>query len=274
MIDLPPQPRLITRPYKETTEHLDHGEFEFPPLVEKSPGFATTHWSVVRSAGMDDPESAARALEALCQKYWYPIFAFIRRRGSDSHEAEDLTQAFFAQLLEKQAFRQADREKGKFRTFLLAALTNFLCNEWDKRQALKRGGGQHIVSLDETAAEERYRCEPVNADTPEHFFERRWAMTLLQQGLDNLKQECAENGKARLFASLEPLITGEVAPGAYARAAEELSMKEETVRVALSRLRRRFGELLRLEISHTVSSPAEVDGELRSLFAAISRGGS
>src|SRR5579871_5878375 len=181
MIYMPPQPRLVPRPHSNTPVHPDSAEFEFPPLVEKNPAFATTHWSVVRSAGTNDPENAAHALNALCKKYWYPIYAFIRRRGSDSHEAEDLTQAFFAQLLEKQSIKQADREKGKFRTFLLTALTNFLYNEWDKRQTLKRGGGHQVISLDETAAEERYRCEPATSETPERLFDRRYALTILQQ---------------------------------------------------------------------------------------------
>ena len=249
--------------------HTDSPDFR---SAEATGGaFSTTHWSVVRSAADDDTDCAARALEQLCDRYWYPIYAFIRRRGSDHHAAEDLTQAFFARLLEKKSLRHADREKGRFRTFLLSSLTNFLNNEWDKWQTIKRGGRQQIISLDEAVAEQRYRCEPVTSDTPERQFERRWALTLLQQVLDNLKQEQVESGKAELFAKLEPFITGEVTQGVYARLEAELGMREETVRVALSRLRNRFGQLLRNEIANTVASPAEVDAEIRELFAAFAR---
>lgn len=244
------------------------------PLSEDNRGaFSTTHWTVVRSAGSGDVSRAAEALEILCAKYWYPVYAFIRRRGSGAHEAEDLTQAFFAQLLEKKALQKADRGKGKFRTFLLSALTNFLINEWDKRKTLKRGGGRQIISLDEALAEARFDCEPASQDSPERQFERRWALTLLQDVLNGLKREYMESGKSALFNSLEPLITGEPAPGGYGRVAMDLGMKEESIRVAVSRLRRRYGELLRLEIANTVSSPDEVDAEIRDLFAALAASG-
>jgi RNA polymerase sigma-70 factor (ECF subfamily) len=243
--------------------------------TDSSPGcasaFLTTHWSVVQSAASNDPDCAMRALEYLCGRYWYPIYAFVRRRGSDAHEAEDLTQAFFTHLLEKESLKQVDRQKGKFRTFLLTSLTNFLANEWDKKQTLKRGGKQHIISLDENAAEARYQCEPIDWGTPEKMFERRWALTLLHQVLDQLKTEYARSGKAESFEKLEPFITGEMTIGSYERLAVELAMKEETVRVAVSRMRRRFGELLRREIAQTVSDPVEIDMEIRDLFAAISR---
>jgi len=235
--------------------------------------FSTTQWSVVLSAGNGDLPAAATALEQLCAKYWYPIYAFVRRRGADVHAAEDLTQAFFARLLEKEMLKQVDRQKGKFRSFLLASLTNFLNNEWAKQQTLKRGGQRQIISLDETAAEECYRLEPVDAVTPEKLFERRWALTLLEQVLDGLKREYTAGGKAELFASLEPLITGEVTVGRYAELAAALDMKPEAVRVAVSRTRHRFGELLRHEIAQTVSTPAEVDEEIRHLFAAIAQAG-
>ena len=150
--------------------------------------FTTTHWSVVVAAG-GSLAGAAAALEQVCGGYWYPIYAFIRRRGSDHHQAEDLTQAFFAHLLESEALRKADRNRGKFRTFLLAALTHFLANEWDKQQTLKRGGRRQFVSLDETVAEDRYRQEPVEALTPEKLFERRWALALLEQVLARLGQD-------------------------------------------------------------------------------------
>jgi RNA polymerase sigma-70 factor (ECF subfamily) len=238
---------------------------------EGSGAFATTHWSVVQSAGSTDSDRARSALEQLCTTYWYPVYAFIRRRGLNPHEAEDLTQTFFGHLLERDSFKQADRQKGRFRNFLLRSLTNFLNDEWDKKRTFKRGGKQVIVSLEEAAAEDRYRCEPIDSSTPEKLFERRWALTLLQQVLDQLMKEYVAAGKAELFARLQPFITGEMMPGVYKELGAALGMKEETIRVALSRLRRRFGELLRAEIAHTVVSPEEVDLEIRDLFAAISR---
>lgn len=230
--------------------------------------FATTHWSVVLRAGQGADARAAWALEQLCRTYWYPIYAFIRRQGSDPHEAEDETQAFFAFLLEKEALRKVDPEKGKFRSFLLAALTNFLNDERDKRQTLKRGGQRQIISLDALAAEERLKLEPVEQLTPVQAFERRWARTLLEHVLHRLRQEYTAENKAKLFARLEPGLTGEVAGAVLAGWAAELGMSTGALKVALHRLRRRYGNLLRREIAHTVASPAELDEEIRQLFAA------
>jgi RNA polymerase sigma factor (sigma-70 family) len=239
---------------------------------ERSGVFSTTHWSMVLTAANGNVAAAARALEQLCAKYWYPIYAFIRRRGSDIHEAEDLTQAFFAHLLEKESLKHADRQKGKFRTFLLAALTNFLNNEWDRRVTLKRGGKFQILSLDEMVAEKRYLLEPVESATPEKLFERRWALALLEQALNRLKQEYATEGKAELFGRLEPCLTGEVSRGFHDECASALGMNPGAVRTALHRLRQRFGQLLRNEVSQTVTSEAEVNEEIRHLFAAVSLG--
>jgi len=268
---LPRFERFVRIPaYVENSEGNSRPIAESLSARDKSGAFSTTHWSEVLAAGNGDCASAAIALEQLCGKYWYPIYAFIRRRGWDSHEAEDLTQAFFAHLLEKEGFKKADRQKGKFRSFLLAALTNFLNNEWDKRQTLKRGGRRQIISLDAATAETQYRHEPVDLATPEKLFERRWALTLIEHVLSRLKQEYAAGGKSTLFAELEPFITGEITAGSYAALASSLAMEEGSVRVALTRLRRRFGELLRSEIAYTVASPEEVDEEIRQLFAAIS----
>ena len=242
---------------------------DFPFANPKAGAFLTTHWSVVLGAGQRDLARATAALERLCRIYWYPIYAFVRRRGSDQHEAEDLTQAFFAFLLEKDTLKKVDRQKGKFRTFLLAALTNFLNNEWDKRQTLKRGGQRQIISLDDAAAEGLYLREPTDSLTPEKLFERRWASALIEQVLALLKLEYAAGSKAGLFAKLEPALTGEVGTGVYAGWAAALGTSEGAVKVALHRMRRRFGELLRSEIAHTVSSPEEIDEEIRYLFAAI-----
>lgn len=239
--------------------------------AKEARAFSTTHWSVVLGAGETDLARAAAALERLCRNYWHPIYAFIRRRGSTPQEAEDSTQAFFEFLLEKETLKQVDRQKGKFRTFLLAALTNFLANEWDKRQTLKRGGQRQIISLDDAAAEGLYLREPVESLTPENLFERRWAGALIKQVLSRLQQEYVAADKADLFARLEPALTGEVGVGDYAGWAAVLGMSEGAVKVALHRLRRRFGEILRSEIAHTVSSPEEVDDEIRHLFSAIAR---
>jgi RNA polymerase sigma-70 factor (ECF subfamily) len=235
----------------------------------KSGVFSTTHWSVVLKAGVSDG-TGEEALERLCQKYWYPIYAFVRRRGSNRHEAEDLTQAFFSHLLENDALKKVERHKGKFRSFLLAALTNFLSNEWDKRQTLKRGGGRQVISLDEAAPEERYHHEPVERLTPGKLFERQWALTLLEEVLQHLREEYKKAGKIDLLVKLEPALTGDAPEGEHAKWAVALGMNEGAVRVALHRLRRRYGELLRNEIADTVASPSEIDEEIRCLFAAIS----
>lgn len=245
----------------------------FPAGVEKAGAFSTTHWSVVVAAAGNDPAVAEKALEQLCSKYWYPIYVFVRRRGADAHTSEDTTQAFFADLLGRGALKEVDRLKGRFRSFLLASLTNFLNNEWDRHKTLKRGGHLQIISMDETSAEDRYRREPAETVTPETLFERRWAMMLLERVLDQLKQECAVEGKADLFAKLGPGIVGAIAPGLHAEWAAVLDMNEAAVRVALHRLRRRYGELLRHEIANTVADPADVDDEIRHLLTVVSSAG-
>lgn len=231
--------------------------------------FSTTHWSVVIGAGQNDLAVAAVALERLCRTYWYPVYAFIRRRGSSQHDAEDSTQGFFAHLLEKETLKKVDRQKGKFRSFMLAALTNFLNNERDKQQTLKRGGKIQIISLDETRAEELYSREPVESLTPEKLFERRWAFTLVERVFARLKQEYAAAEKAKLFATLERGLTCEVTQNVCAEWADALGMSEGAVKVALHRLRRRYGELLRGEVAQTVGTPEELDEEIRQLCAAI-----
>lgn len=232
--------------------------------------FSTTNWSVVLGAGQDDHPQAAAAMEKLCRTYWYPIYAFIRFRGSDPHQAEDLTQSFFAFLLEREVLKKVNQQKGKFRSFLLATLTNFLANERDRHRAIKRGGQRDIISLDELAAEEFYQYELLDLLTPEKLFERSWTYALLERVLGRLKQEYLAAGKAAFFAKLEPELTREVTPGLHGTLASELNMSEGAVKVALHRMRRRFGELLRQEIAQTVSSPQEVDQEIEHLFAALS----
>jgi RNA polymerase sigma-70 factor (ECF subfamily) len=230
---------------------------------------ATTHWSVVLAAGQSDCPGATEALERLCRAYWYPLYAYVRRRGYDASEAEDLTQAFFERLLEKRYPRAVDPQKGKFRSFLLASLEHFLAKEWRRVNTLKRGAGRPVVSLDADTAEDRFRLELAHHETPEKLFERRWALALLDQAMDRLGEECAAAGKAAVFEALKPLLGGERSDVSQADLAARLGMTENALNVALSRLRRRDGELVREEIAQTVAGPADVDEELRCLVAAI-----
>ncbi len=234
-----------------------------------SSDFLPTQWSVVLDAQRTQPERARAALERLCSLYWYPLYAFIRRRGHDKEDAEDLTQSFFAHLLGKDGLSRVDRSKGRFRTFLLACLVNFLNDERDRQHAAKRGGGKQTFSWDELEAEEKYQHEPAGSLTPERLFERRWALTLIDQVTRRLRQEYETGGKKELFKQLEPCLTGEVSPDFYDEVATCLKMNAGAVRVALHRLRRRLGELLRSEIAHTVTRPEEVEAEIRYLFTAL-----
>lgn len=238
-----------------------------PPPVPPG-GFATTRWSLVCAArAPSSPESRA-ALAALCGVYWYPLYAFVRRQGHDADRARDLTQEFFARLLERADLAAVDRSKGRFRSFLLAACKHFLCNEHDRVHARKRGGGRAPLPIDAAVAEGRYGGEPSHNETPERLFERRWALALLDQVLARLRQEYAAAGKGRLFERLKGHLTGE-AGLPHARAAAELGLREGAVKVAVHRLRKRYGELLRDEIAQTLHDPAEVEDEIRDLFAAL-----
>jgi RNA polymerase sigma-70 factor (ECF subfamily) len=231
--------------------------------------FTTTNWSVVVSAADASSPEGRAALEALCRAYWYPLYAFIRRRGSQPTEAQDLTQAFFARLFEKGYLSAVDRRKGKFRSFLLAALEHFLANEWRNAHAQKRGGGVAFISLD-TLAERQYEQLTGPNLTPEKLFEQQWATTLLEQVLTKLRKEFQAEGKGPLFESLKTFLTGQKHSVSYAALSTELATTEAALKMAVSRMRRRYGELLRAEIANTVSSPEEVDEELRALFAALS----
>lgn len=233
--------------------------------------FEPTHWSVVlTAAGRDSPEAAA-ALAQLCQDYWYPLYAFVRRKGFAPHEAQDLTQDFFARLLEKNVLKAADPAKGKFRSFLLGSLQNFLNNEWDRRQAAKRGGNAVTFSLDDTTAEARYRLEPADHLTPERIFERRWALTLLEKVHAQLKAEYAAEGKGGQFEALQVYLSGEPKAGNYGESAVLLGLNEGTVRVAVHRLRKRLGQLLRKEVGRTVANPKDVDAEINNLLMALAQ---
>jgi RNA polymerase sigma factor (sigma-70 family) len=231
--------------------------------------FATTHWSVVTAAGQDGSESGRKALETLCRGYWYPIYVYVVRKGHGPNEAQDLTQEFFAQLIEKQHLQQADQNRGKFRTFLLATLDHFLAREWRRDHRQKRGGGFTFTSLDEKNLEEQYRHEPADNDTPEKQFLRQWARAILKQTMDRLGRECEAEAKGALFLEVKNLLSGERDSDAYRAIAGRISMSEGAIRVAVHRLRQRYGELLRDEIAQTVEDPAEIEEELRYLLTAL-----
>ena len=233
--------------------------------------FATTHWSVVLAAQQGDSAPAHRALETLCRAYWYPIYVYVRRRGYGPEEAQDLTQEFFSKVIAKEHLLLADREKGKFRTFLLALLDYFLAREWSRAHRQKRGGRFVFVSLDEPMPEERYRLEPADLDTPERKFLRHWVLAVLEQAMKALERECRGNGKGALFWESKELLSSEGDGPAYAEIAARLHMTEGAARMAVHRLRRRYGVLLRREILHTVGAPEEVEDELRYLLMVMSQ---
>lgn len=231
--------------------------------------FATTHWTVVLAAGCRSTPQADMALEELCHTYWYPLYAYIRRRGYAREDAEDLAQAFFARLLEKNYLEGLSSEKGKFRAFLLAALKHFLANEWDRANRQKRGGGVTTLSLNWHSADTRYQIDPADNLSPDKLYDRAWTVTLLERVITRLREESAADGKSKLFEQLKLfLMTGKSA-APYAEAAASLSLTEGAVRVAVHRLRRRYRELLREEIGQTLSNAAQVEEEMRALFSAF-----
>jgi len=232
--------------------------------------FTATHWSVILAARQGETSERSAALDTLCRAYWYPLYAYVRRRGYDAAAAQDMTQEFFARLLEKDYLQAVDPAKGKFRSFLLAALAHFLANEWRRATAQKRGGSFKFISLDDTSAEQQYLQAPAAGLTPEKFFEQQWATTLLDQAISRLREEFVSGGRGALFDELKIFLTGEKPPGRYAELALKLQTTEAALKMTVSRMRQRYGELLRAEIAHTVSGPREVEEELRALFAALS----
>jgi RNA polymerase sigma-70 factor (ECF subfamily) len=236
---------------------------------DASPGrFATTHWTLIVAARDGEAAQAQAALADLCRAYWYPLYAYVRHQGHAADRAQDLTQEFFARLLEKDFLAAVDREKGKFRSFLLAACKHFLANEYDRERAQKRGGGRQALSIDFRDADGRYAHEPAHGETPERLFERRWALALLEQVLARLRHEYETAGKGRLFGALKSRLTGD-GGAPYARAAAELGLSAGAVKVGVHRLRQRYRELLREEIAETLDAPAQVEEEIRALFAAL-----
>ena len=231
--------------------------------------FSVTRWSMVLAAGHRSSPHSKQALESLCQTYWYPLYAYVRRRLPDVHEAQDLTQAFFASLLERDALQAADRERGRFRAFLLTAFKHFLADEWDKAKALKRGGGRRSIPLNLDSGESRYALEPVDELSPERLYEKQWALTFLDRVLGRLGDEFGAKGKKKQFEALKPFLAGQPTPSSYEVAARTLGISEAATKVAAHRARCRYREILRAEIAETVVGPQEVDDEIRHLRAAL-----
>jgi RNA polymerase sigma-70 factor (ECF subfamily) len=231
--------------------------------------FATTRWSVVLAAGHKSSPDSRRALESLCRAYWYPLYGYARRRVATVEEAQDLTQAFFTELLEKDYLLAATPERGRFRSFLLTAFKHFLAKEWEKARAQKRGGGRASLPLDFEGAERRYGTEPCAGLTAEQLYERQWAVSLLHQILDRLRDEAVQGDKGELFDVLKDFLIGEHADTTYAEAAARLELSEAAARMAAARMRRRYRELLREEIAQTVAGADEVEDEIRRLFTTL-----
>jgi RNA polymerase sigma-70 factor (ECF subfamily) len=242
-----------------------------PAQEEQRRWFTTTHWSVVLAAKQGDVSHAAAALENLCRTYWPPLYAYIRREGHDATEAQDLTQEFFARLLAKDYLQNLRHQQGKFRSFLLAYLKNFLLEQRRKVRALKRGGGQVFVSLDTTESEDGYLLEPVDELTPDQVFELRWAQAVLQAALARLREEYVARGQAALFERLQNYQPREPGGQSYAQLGDELAMTEAAVKSAVQRMRQRHRELLREEVAHTVTRPEEIEEELRHFRALLGR---
>lgn len=232
----------------------------------RKPEFSATRWSLILDARGGDDAVALQALEELCQRYWYPLYAYVRRQGRDPEESADLTQSFFEKLIEKEWLRAVSPEKGRFRTFLLTALGHFLSNDWNRSRRIKRGGGRTPLALDALEAEERYRLEPAETVTPETLYERRWAMTVLEAAFLALEAECGASGKRALFEALRPHLSGDPDAAMFADLAPPLGMTEGSLKVAAHRMRRRYGELVRAEIGRTVDDrPEAIDAELGHL---------
>jgi RNA polymerase sigma-70 factor (ECF subfamily) len=233
------------------------------------PAFTTTHWSVVLTAGRNDTTRAHDALARLCQTYWRPLYAYVRRRGYSQHDAEDLTQAFFARLLERNDVAAVSPVRGKFRSYLLAAMNHFLSDEWDKARAQKRGGGC-VIEMDSTVAEAIHARQSDDPLTPERLFDQRWAITVLEEVHRRLRTRYEAEDKGELFEALRFSLMGERNTVPYAELAPRLDMSEGAMKVAVHRLRQRYRKLLRELIAETVAAPAEVEEELQYLMQALS----
>lgn len=247
-----------------TTEHPSESDASAPRDI-----FATTRWTVVLTAGRRHTPQSDEALGQLCRIYWFPLYAYVRRRGHTKADAEDSVQAFFARFLAKNYLEGLSAERGRFRAFLLASLKNFLINEWKKSQRLKRGGGDTVLSLDWETADTKFQVADTTEPSPDKAFDREWAVTLLATVIERLRAECAADGKAKQFDQLKIFLTAGKGVVPHADVARSLGMDEGAVRVVVHRLRKRYRELLRDEIAHTLSDPAQVDEEMRALFGAF-----
>jgi RNA polymerase sigma-70 factor (ECF subfamily) len=233
--------------------------------------FHTTHWSVVLAAGEEGSEEAGAALARLCQTYWFPVYAFIRKRGHSPEQAQDFTQEFFAVFLEKNYVAKAARDRGRFRAFLMSSVENFLYNQHDRAQAQKRGGGRTLLSLDYQDAEQRYQIEPVEESDPATIFEQQWAATLLETILNRLREEFSAEGRADLFDDLQGHLWGDADSIPYSLLAQKSGLTVGNLKTVAHRLRQRCRALLREEITHTVAMPGDVDDELRHLMRVVSQ---
>ncbi|MDC0325377.1 ECF-type sigma factor [bacterium] len=233
--------------------------------------FEATRWTLIIGAQTSDSKRSQDALSDLCQIYWYPLYSFVRRKGYSPHDAEDLTQGFFERLLAKDFLRHVDRGKGRFRSFLLASMSHHLTDEYVRSKSQKRGGGQSPISLDQQAAEAKYHLEPADTLTPEHLFEKQWVLTTLESVLHLLREEYEKQGKSMVFDQLKILLTGGKGSVPMAHLASTLNMTEPSTRMAASRLRQRYKEVLRREISHTVANQEDIDTEMQYLFEVLGR---
>jgi len=237
-------------------------------LTPRPQQFNTTHWSVVLAVRGESAD-AQEALEKLCRVYWYPLYAFVRRQGHSPEDAEDLIQGFFARLLQRKDLETVQRERGRFRSYLLVSLKHFTLNEQLRARAEKRGGGQSLISLDEVEAEKKFAQEPVDKSTPEMIFERRWALALLDKVLERLRQEHEATGRLRLFDTLRWFLSDEPAEQSQAQVGAQLGLSTGAVKQAVRRLRQRYRELLREEVANTVATAADIDDEVRHLVAVL-----
>lgn len=257
---------VLVRPDKIKSMPPDPSEF---PAHPSRPHFATTHWSIVLAAGDTEKKGSREALAKLCESYWYPLYAYVRRIVRDVHEAQDLTQAFFSFLLEKQTISRADPDRGRFRAFLITAFKNFLSKEWEKGRAIKRGGGKSELSLDLVSGESRFQIEPFHELTPEMEYERRWVLTLLDQVLISLQNELSLEGKSAYFEHLKKAITKEANSEDFENAAKALGITPGAAKQAAYRMRKRYRELFRGEVARTIDSEDDIDEEIDRLMRCL-----
>ena len=240
-------------------------------FIPASAQFCTTHWSVVLEAGASQDSRAQTALEELCRTYWHPIYCFVRRRGQSPEDAQDLTQEFFKRLIDRRAFSRVDRDKGRFRSFLLACLNHFLAKEWRNRNTLKRGAGQIFVPIDMATAEEGYSGGQSRNQTPEQLYDQRWALGVMERAMQRLRREFSESGKEGLFEELKGFLSVATDDGAYDLAAARLHMTRIAVATSVHRLRRSYRERVREEVAQTVTTPLELEEEMRYLLEVLRR---